>query len=233
MKIHNYHPITGEYLNSTDADIDPMETIKAGEDIYLIPANATSQVLPNIAADHVACFVDGAWEIRRDLRGTRYWDATGEHVVKTLDSLHQEATLIPPPTHYHTLIEGAWQVTTEGLDRAKIEQEVQINQDCEVASISGFESMALGVSHRYQSDHDDQTNLLGLVAADADLPLKCLAADATDWSYLLHTAAQLKQVLRDGANHKLQLLQRCNDIKIRIKNAQTLDAILAEVWAEE
>ena len=121
----------------------------------------------------------------------------------------------------------------ELLVTAKLEQLAQINKDCESAIVSGFESAALGAAYHYQSDRDDQTNLLGLVAADEDLPLKCLAADATDWSYLLHTAAQLKQVLHDGANHKLQLLQRCNDIKIRIKNAQTLEAITAEVWATE
>lgn len=92
---------------------------------------------------------------------------------------------------------------------------------CEAAIVSGFTSTALGTSHTYQSDRDDQLNLIGAVSAAADIPFKC--ADETGaWDYRLHTAAQIRQVLSDGAAVKLSHLQTFGTKKAQV------DAIVAD-----
>lgn len=176
------------------------------------------------------------WDATKDTGIVELADGGVENIdnldafAKLLSALASHLLTIPPSDLHIQTADGDWILDLDKVRNSKI---VEINAHCAAEIVAGFESSALGSMHRYQSDRDDQTNLLGLVAADTDLPLKCQAVNVTDWSYLLHTAAQLKLALRDGANHKLQLLQRCNDIKLRIKNAQTLDAIQAEVWAEE
>ena len=48
MIIHHYHKATGEYLRSSEARIDPLETKKQGRDVYLLPAHATDIAPPKL-----------------------------------------------------------------------------------------------------------------------------------------------------------------------------------------
>jgi hypothetical protein len=124
----------------------------------------------------------------------------------------------------------AWQAAADAADappppltpaETAVQRITALSTACEVAIVSGFTSDALGTSHTYQSDRDDQLNLIGAVSAAADMPFKC--ADATGaWGYRLHTAAQLRQVLNDGAAVKLTHLQTFG-----IKRTQ-VDAIVAD-----
>ncbi len=41
MKVYLYDEITKEFIMEEDAHIDPLETKKKGENVYLLPANAT------------------------------------------------------------------------------------------------------------------------------------------------------------------------------------------------
>lgn len=41
MKAYLYDEVTKEYIEEVNAQIDPLESQKAGEKIYLLPANAT------------------------------------------------------------------------------------------------------------------------------------------------------------------------------------------------
>lgn len=56
MIIHNYHPVTAEYLGPGIADESPLEP---GE--FLIPAHATTSTPPEEQAGFVRRFVNGAW----------------------------------------------------------------------------------------------------------------------------------------------------------------------------
>ena len=96
---YHYHPTTGEYLGSSNADPSPLEP---GE--YLYPAHSTPLAPPaDIPAGKVARYQAGAWELVDDLRGTKYWTADGvEHTQDALGALPVgvalEAPLPPPPS---------------------------------------------------------------------------------------------------------------------------------------
>lgn len=65
MKIYNYNA-SGFFICETDADIDPLESKKNGENVYLIPAYATNIKPPDITVNQRLIFVDNAWEIEED-----------------------------------------------------------------------------------------------------------------------------------------------------------------------
>lgn len=56
MLVHNYHPVTAEYLGSTEADESPLEP-----GVFLIPADATTIAPPQQQAGFIRRFVEGAW----------------------------------------------------------------------------------------------------------------------------------------------------------------------------
>lgn len=71
MIIHNYDNITKEYLHSSKANLDELETLKQGTYIYLIPNNATNiNPLPN-KEGFAVCFNEEAncWAYQEDHRG--------------------------------------------------------------------------------------------------------------------------------------------------------------------
>lgn len=113
------------------------------------------------------------------------------------------------------------------LDKIQEKKILELSQACEAEIVSGFTSNALGTTHTYQSDRDDQLNLIGMVTANVDDFFKC--HDGAGWSYKLHTIAQLKQVLTDGKNTKLASLQRFNSLKEQVLSS-TESEIELIVW---
>ena len=103
MKIYNYHPATGEYISTSDADKSPLE-----KDVYLVPANATDIAPPNVIENQVACFKDGAWALLDDFRGVEYWLEDGSK--KTISEIGEvvpengSLTAVEPEKDYKLLI---------------------------------------------------------------------------------------------------------------------------------
>ena len=64
MKIYNYHPITKEFLSESTADESPLEP-----GVFLIPANATRIIPPEIGENQTAVFENNEWVIKPDFRG--------------------------------------------------------------------------------------------------------------------------------------------------------------------
>lgn len=56
MLVHNYHPITAEYLGPGEADESPLEP-----GVFLIPADATTIAPPPQQPGFVRRFINGAW----------------------------------------------------------------------------------------------------------------------------------------------------------------------------
>ena len=61
MKIYHYDPNTKEYLGSSDARLDPLESSKQQGPIYLIPANATTIVPPPIPEGKTVLLDNKTW----------------------------------------------------------------------------------------------------------------------------------------------------------------------------
>jgi len=79
MQIYHYSPGTGEYLKTSIAQIDPLESETQGEDVFLIPACATEIAPPDPGANKAVVFESGAWSEVDDYRGEWYL-ATGEKI---------------------------------------------------------------------------------------------------------------------------------------------------------
>lgn len=73
MKIYNYSEITGEYLGAVEARIDPLESAKAGKNIYLIPAFSTTAIPPKAAKNQSSIYAGGQWSLADDYRGQTYY----------------------------------------------------------------------------------------------------------------------------------------------------------------
>ena len=68
MNLYNFDPNTKEYLMTTIASADPMETKIKGEFVPLVPAYATLVEPPNTDENEAAVFNGTTWEIKKDFR---------------------------------------------------------------------------------------------------------------------------------------------------------------------
>ena len=108
------------------------------------------------------------------------------------------------------------------------QQVVAINLACTLAITGGFESVALGTPHRYSSDLEDQLNLSGMLLQGGEGLYPCYDAQGIK-TFISHTGEQLRQVAEDFGQHKLQLMQRANELKQRLDAALTaLDLVELE-----
>ena len=101
MNVYKYDENTKEYISVEEAMIDPLETEKAGENIYLLPANATFTAPQEAAEGYVNVWNDEAWEQVEDNRGVEYWlpeDKFGvpAREMKELGALPEGATTTAP-----------------------------------------------------------------------------------------------------------------------------------------
>ena len=68
MNLYNYDKNTKEYLSTTLASADPMETKIRGEFVPLVPTCATLLEPPTTGENEVAIFNGKVWEIKKDFR---------------------------------------------------------------------------------------------------------------------------------------------------------------------
>jgi len=228
QKIYSYDAASGEYTSEYDAQIDPLETEKSGKNIYLIPAFSTMDAPPAAQADKVSVRVGESWNAKEDHRGKTVYKQSDKAVLEISD-------IGPLPDGYTEAIPSefdSWAGSTWVTDAAaelyatKVPKLVTINAAAEAAIVSGFASSALGTAHTYQSDRDDQLNLVGMVVAGSDDYFKCTDANGVA-GYKLHTIEQLKQVLSDGKVVKLTALQHAGVLKAEVAAAGTVEQVNA------
>ncbi|WP_078125864.1 hypothetical protein [Leptospira alexanderi] len=106
------------------------------------------------------------------------------------------------------------------IDISKRRKELirSVDRFCELKIIAGFDSSALGEIHHYESDREDQLNLIGSVSLNSEVLYKCTNSLGLK-EYRTHSASEIKQVLNDGAIRKVALLQRAYELKSFIKDA--------------
>ena len=106
--IYHYHPASGEYIESTQAQMSPLE-----RDVPLIPAHATTQAPPQAGAHQAAVFDAAAnkWQLVPDWRGVQlYSTADGSEVAAELWQTPADcaATDKPRPSEAHIWKAGKW-----------------------------------------------------------------------------------------------------------------------------
>lgn len=100
MNVYKYND-NGEYIGTEEALLDPLETEQQGENIYLLPANATFTAPTEPQDGYVNVWNGTAWEQVEDNRGVEYWlpeDKYGAPAreMKELGALPEGATTTPP-----------------------------------------------------------------------------------------------------------------------------------------
>jgi len=84
MNLYHYHPDTFEYIGISEARIDPLETAKTEQTVYLIPAYATMDQPPVAGSNQKARRIGNTWKLVADYRGQEYWDKdTGTKITIT------------------------------------------------------------------------------------------------------------------------------------------------------
>lgn len=165
-------------------------------------------------------------------------DADGYYTGEA-DALPQGAPLItdkPEGFVRPKRVNGAWaegEDPAKMLDDAKEKRTEAINAAAQAEITSGFVSAALGSPYTYDTELEDQINLMGserkaAITGEAQ-PYKCADENGVK-AYRMHTPAQLQQVLDDGAAMKLAALQKAGILKEQVAAAQTIDAVNAIVW---
>lgn len=122
----------------------------------------------------------------------------------------------------------------DALNYIKERQIKMLSEEAQREIVSGFASAALGTTYYYDSTIEDQLNLVG-AAQEANLTGQslyygCRATPGGRKQYLLHTPAQLQQVLSDGKDYKLNILLKLQNKRDLIYNATTEADVLAITW---
>jgi len=128
MKNYNYHPVTHEFINATDARLDPLESKIQGQSVYLLPSNATRGAPPEVGEKEIAVFVNGKWEIKPDHRGTTYYDTqTGEPIIiDTIGEINETLADTPPSSAFDEWDGEKW---VKSLSKMKDAKKTEIQND--------------------------------------------------------------------------------------------------------
>lgn len=191
------------------------------------------------------CFnkVNFAWT---EVENTLELESPHDWIVNPVFSDPVRATQVPPrlwsypggPTIYIPTDQEIDQHPTYLLE-TKISKINELSLACKNDIISGFESSALGTPHIYDSEEVDQLNLVGSVATTAPTPdtpagysiyYAVRDVNTNEKSYQLHTHGQLRQVLADGAQRKLFLLQKFATKRAIVEAQTTVSGVNAITW---
>jgi hypothetical protein len=105
MNVYNYHPVTKEYISTSQADESPLEP-----GVFLIPGSATTVAPAAADAGFVMVFENDAWAPKEDYRGTAaYATASGvESKVLELGPIAAGFTLLAYPGPSYSWVADAW-----------------------------------------------------------------------------------------------------------------------------
>ena len=218
MNVYKYDEKTKEYIGYEEALLDPLETEQQGENIYLLPANATFTAPTEPQDGYVNVWNGEAWQEVEDHRGVEYWlpeDTYGAPAreVKELGALPDGATLTPPEQSLDEL-------KTAKIASLKAERD---NREVEPIDHNG---------HLY--DYDDKARdrinaaIIALELAGAEASLEWTCADNTDATV---TAADLRNIIAAVAVRSNTLHIAYRTAKTAVEAAQSkeeLEAIVLE-----
>jgi len=110
MEIHHYSSDTGEYIGTSSARPDILESEIQKKEVFILPANTTVLPPPRKISGRARVFARGVWGEVSDYRGQTWFDADGNTVSirelgPTPDGLTEKYIPSAPPVL--TLVEQA------------------------------------------------------------------------------------------------------------------------------
>lgn len=159
----------------------------------------------------------------------------------TTDKLPQESklqaiTTIDGVTYYYGIPDidncESSENTKEYLEtlivNARQEKNAELNATCN-SLLANFKSSATGVERIYDSEVEDQLNIIALVAAGVDSYLRCALPGAPKEN-IKHTAEQMKQIFADGLKYKSIIIGICGILKSFVESQTSIDRIRSINW---
>lgn len=115
-------------------------------------------------------------------------------------------------------------------DLNKIRKMVELKELCKYELLGGFTSDALGSSHVYSSEYENQVNLSEAVSRNTPVNYKCMEVSTAVKNRKRHTPNQVKQVQQDWILFKEAKFAQLDELILQIENATTEDEVNAIVW---
>ena len=213
MIFYGYDEKTKEYTGPQNGFIDPLETKKRGENVYLFPRNATYQKPPKTEENHAVIFNGDEWEIVADYRKKTYYIGTEQHEMKELGDLPKGATFEPVKP----------EKTLEELKSEKLSELTTITSkfDNQLVNTDMIIKSSLGFS--INADLRSHNNLRGLIAVGIE-PVNFVTADNSVQSLSLK---QLNVLLNECAQNVQHLYLLKWQYREQIEQAKTVEELNA------
>ena len=213
QKAYLFDEKTKEFKNEVNAQIDPLESKKAGKDVYLLPANAT-WLKPTPKDGCVAVWNGETWDVIEDNRKKEYWlpgDQYGAPAreMKELGPLPEGAMLTAPE---RTLAE----VKADKVQSLKAERDAREVEPIEYG----------GNLYDYDDKARERINA-AIIALDVQ------GADASiDWTTATNadvkvTANDLRMVIAMVAQRSNALHVAYREAKAKVEDAKTIAEVEA------
>lgn len=211
-----YDEQTKEYKSEVNAQLDPLESEKAGQDIYLLPANAT-WLKPTPKDGYASVWKGESWDMLEDHRKQEYWlpgDKYGAPAreMKELGALPEGAKLTAPE---------------RTLDEAKPAKIVAFKAERDAEEVQPVEYK--GNLYDYDDKSRDRINA-AIIALDAQGEGANIAWTLADNSSVNVTANDLRMVIANVAIRSNDLHVKYRTLKEKILACKTVAKLEKIVW---
>lgn len=211
-----YDEQTKEYKSEVNAQLDPLESEKAGQDIYLLPANAT-WLKPTPKDGYASVWKGESWDMLEDHRKQEYWlpgDKYGAPAreMKELGALPEGAKLTAPE---------------RTLDEAKPAKIVAFKAERDAEEVQPVEYK--GNLYDYDDKSRDRINA-AIIALDAQGEGANIAWTLADNSSVNVTANDLRMVIANVAIRSNDLHVKYRTLKEKILACKTAAELEKIVW---
>lgn len=199
----------GLFTGTAQAEESPLEP-----GVYLIPGGCVEIPPPAIPDNKAACWSNDKWVLVDYFNGLiLYSTVTGEPLTINGIGPIPSGYTVKKPGPDQVWKNGEWVDDIAAILAALYEQKLlEVNDACNRHIEGGFNSGALGETHRYSSQMDDQINLTGMVLSGLDASFPCYDAHNVK-GFRPHTAAQLHLVSQDLVRFKQAALQHADNLK--------------------
>jgi len=154
MKVYYYAADTKEFLHTSDAQIDPLESEAQERLVWLLPANATFAEPPEAEAGFARIWNGEAWQQVEDNRGLIVW--------RSFDEYMQIAELGPIP-------EG-WTIERPAKPVTKSDLAAFVSAEADKVAYGGITIVANGQKYLFKTTTDNITRCNSVLAMYEVLP---------------------------------------------------------------
>ena len=214
MNVYKYDEKTKEYIGTEEALLDPLETELKGENVYLLPANATFTEPTEPQGGYVNVWNGEAWQEVEDHRGVEYWlteDTYGAPAreMKELGALPEGSTTTAPE---------------KTLDELKTDKIAALKAERDQKEVLPIEYK--GNSFDYDDKARDRINaaIIALDMAGKEATLQWTTANNTNATV---TAQDLRNIIAAVAMRSNTLHEQYRAAKEAINAAETKEEVEA------